>query len=68
MTVSDLVLQYEDDVLTRIQTLEEDKAELIKQLDNLENRDFYRDRDDQIAHWKATLVVIRNVIERERLR
>jgi hypothetical protein len=68
MTVSDLVLQYEDDVLSRIQTLEEDKAELIKQLDNLENRDFCRDWDDQIAHWKATLVVIQDVIKRERLR
>ncbi len=68
MTVRDLVLQYEDDVITRIQTLEEDKAELINELDNRENEQFYRDWDDQIAHWKATLIVIQSVIERDRLR
>ena len=68
MTVGDLVLQYESDVLTRIQTLEEDKAGLINELDSRVDNDPYNDWDDQVAHWKATLAVIQSVIERDRLR
>jgi hypothetical protein len=68
MTVSDLVLQYESDVLTRIQALEEDEAELINELSNRENEDSCKDWDDQIAHWKVTLAAIQSVIKREHLR
>ena len=68
MTVYDLVLQYESDVLTRIQALEGDRAELINELGNREDEDSHKDWDDQIAHWKATLAAIQTVIKREHLR
>ena len=67
MTIRDLILRYEVDVLTRIQVLEEDKAALIGQLEG-DDEDLFKDCDDQIAHWKATLADILTVIEREGLR
>jgi hypothetical protein len=67
-TLEDLVLRYEDDVQSRIETLEGDKAELFGQLHNGDDVDFYRDLNDQIAHWKATLGDIQEVIDRENLR
>jgi hypothetical protein len=67
VTIKDLVLHYEVDVLTRIQTLEEEKAAMIEQLDD-NDEDLFKDCDDQIAHWKATLADIQTVIDREGLR
>jgi hypothetical protein len=68
VTIKDLVLRYECDVLIRIQTLEEEKAEIGGTLQNEHDEEFYRDWDDQIAHWKATLADIQTVIDRERFR
>ncbi len=68
MTIEDLVLRYETDVLTRIQTLEEDKAEMTARLQDEDDGELCRDWDDQIAHWKVTLADIRTVIDREGLR
>ncbi len=68
MTLKELVLCYEGDVLIRIQTLEDEKADIVSQLHNENAEDFYQDWDDQIAHWKATLAEIRTVIDREGLR
>jgi hypothetical protein len=67
MTIKDLILRYEVDVLTRIQTLEEEKAAMIEQLED-DDDDLFKDCDDQIAHWKATLADILTVIDREGLR
>ena len=67
MTIRDLVLRYEVDALTRIQILEEEKAAMIEQLED-DNEDLFKDCDDQIAHWKATLADILTVIDREGLR
>ncbi len=67
MTIKDLILRYEIDVLARIQTLEEEKAEMIKQLED-DDEELFKDCDDQIAHWKATLADILTVIDREGLR
>lgn len=67
MTTKDLILRYEVDVLTRIETLEEEKAALIRQVDG-DDEELFKDCDDQIAHWKATLADILTVIEREGLR
>lgn len=67
MTIKDLVLRYEVDVLTRIETLEEEKAAMIKHLED-DGEELFRDCDDQIAHWKATLADILTVINREGLR
>jgi hypothetical protein len=67
VTIRDLILRYEVDVLTRIQTLEEEKAALIRELEG-DDEDLFKDCDDQIAHWKATLADILTVIEREALR
>ena len=67
MTIRDLVLRYEVDALTRIQTLEEERAAMIEQLED-DNEDLFKDCDDQIAHWKATLADILTVIDREGLR
>jgi hypothetical protein len=62
-----LILRYEVDVLTRIETLEEEKAALTRHIgDN--DEDVFKDCDDQIAHWKATLADILTVIDREGLR
>jgi len=49
VTIKDLVLRYESDVLIRIQTLEEEKAEIGGTLQNRHDEEFYRDRDDQIG-------------------
>jgi hypothetical protein len=68
VTIKDLVLRYECDVLIRIQTLEEEKAEIDGTLQNEYDEEFYRDWADQIAHWKATLADIQTVIDRERFR
>jgi tRNA A22 N-methylase len=68
LTIRDLVLRYESDVLTRLETLEEDKAEIGGTLHNERDEEFYRDWDDQIEHWKATLADIQSVIEREGFR
>jgi hypothetical protein len=68
VTVTDLVLRYESDVLIRIQTLEEERAELIEAIHNEDGEELTKDLDDQIAHWKATLTDIQNVIERDGLR
>jgi hypothetical protein len=67
VTTKDLILRYEVDVLTRIETLEEEKAALIRQVDG-DDEELFKDCDDQIAHWKATLADILTVIEREGLR
>lgn len=67
MTIRDLILRYEVDALTRIQILEEEKAAMIEQLED-DNEDLFKDCDDQIAHWKATLADILTVIDREGLR
>ena len=67
MTIRDLVLRYEVDALTRIQILEEEKAAMIEQPED-DNEDLFKDCDDQIAHWKATLADILTVIDREGLR
>jgi hypothetical protein len=67
VTIKDLVLRYEVDVLTHIQTLEEEKAAMIEQLED-DDEDLFKDCDDQIAHWKATLADIQTVIDREGLR
>jgi uncharacterized protein (UPF0335 family) len=63
VTIKDLVLRYEVDVLTRIETLEEEKADIARFGSNL-----FKDLDDQIAHWKATLADILTVIGREGFR
>jgi len=63
-----LVLRYESDVLIRVQTLEGEKVEIIAELHNEHDEDVYKDWDDQIAHWKATLTDIQKVITRYRLR
>ena len=63
----DLILRYEVDVVTRIETLEEEKAEMIEQLED-DDEALFKDCDDQIAHWKATLADILTVIDREGLR
>jgi hypothetical protein len=67
VTIKDLILRYEVDALTRIETLEEEKAEMIEQLED-DSDYLFKDSDDQIAHWKATLVDIQAVIDREGLR
>jgi hypothetical protein len=67
VTIKDLVLRYEVDVLTRIQTLEEEKAEMIERLED-DDEDLFKDYEDQIAHWKVTLADIQTVIDREGLR
>ena len=61
------MLRYEVDVLTRIETLEEEKATLVKQGGD-DAEDLFKDVDDQINHWNATLADIQAVIDRERLR
>lgn len=66
MTVKDLVLRYEVDVLTRIETLEEEKADIAKF--GSRGEDLFKDLDDQIAHWKASLADILTVIDREGFR
>ena len=66
MTVKDLVLRYEVDVLTRIETLEEEKDNIAKL--GSHGEDLFKDLDDQIAHWKASLADILTVIEREGFR
>jgi hypothetical protein len=66
VTVKDLVLRYEVDVLTRIETLEEEKADIAKFANHGE--DLFKDLDDQIAHWNATLADILTVIDREGFR
>jgi hypothetical protein len=68
VTLKDLVLRYESDVLIRIETLEEEKAEIDGALHNEHDEGFYRDWDEQIAHWKATLADIQTVIDREGFR
>jgi uncharacterized protein (UPF0335 family) len=67
VTTRDLILRYEVDVLTRIETLEEEKAALTRQIEG-DDEDLFKDCDDQIAHWKATLADILTVIDREGLR
>lgn len=67
MTIEDLILRYEIDVLTRIEALGEEKAQMIEQLED-DDEDLFKDCDDQIAHWKATLADIQTVIDREGLR
>src|SRR6266545_1528382 len=67
-TARHLVLRYESDVLIRVQTLEGEKVEIIAELHNEHDEDVYKDWDDQIAHWKATLTDIQKVITRYRLR
>jgi hypothetical protein len=67
VTIKDLVLRYEVDALTRIEVLGEEKAAMIKQLEG-DDEDLFKDCDDQIAHWKATLADILTVIDREGLR
>lgn len=66
MTVKDLVLRYEVDVLTRLETLEEEKASIATFSSH--DEDLFKDLDDQIAHWKATLADILTVIDREGFR
>jgi hypothetical protein len=48
--------------------LEDEKVELTRQLHDNSDEDSYRDWDDQIAHWKATLAGIQAVIAKEKLR
>jgi hypothetical protein len=67
VTIRDLILRYEVDVLTRIETLEEEKAALTRHIGD-DNEELFKDCDDQIAHWKATLADILAVIDREGLR
>lgn len=67
MTIEDLILRYEIDVLTRIEALGEEKAQMIEWLED-DDDDLFKDCDDQIAHWKATLADIQTVIDREGLR
>lgn len=67
MTIRDLVLRYKVDALTRIKILGEEKAAMIEQLED-DNEDLFKDCDDQIAHWTATLADILTVIDREGLR
>lgn len=67
MTIRDLILRYEVDVLARIETLEEEKAALTRQIEG-DDKELFNDCDDQIAHWKATLADILTVIDREGLR
>lgn len=66
MTVKDLVLRYEVDVLTRIEMLEEEQADIAKV--GIHSQDLFKDCDDQIAHWKASLADILTVIDREGFR
>ena len=66
MTVKDLVLRYEVDVLTRIETLEEEKADIARF--RRDGEELFKDLDDQIGHWKATLADILTVIDREGFR
>ena len=68
MTLEDLVLRHETDVFIRVQTLEGEKVESIAELHNEHDEDFYKDWDDQIAHWKATLTDIQKVITKYGLR
>jgi hypothetical protein len=67
VTIEDLILRYEIDVLTRIEALGEEKAQMIEWLED-DDDDLFKDCDDQIAHWKATLADIQTVIDREGLR
>ena len=67
MTIKDLILRYEVDVLNRIETMEEEKAAMIEALED-DDDELFKDCDDQIAHWKATLADIQVVIDREGLR